>query len=84
MGEFSLSVDTNSQYDGEFWPIADNLAFYQSWFAAQAQCYERVDGWIFWSWKAQLGDPRWSYTDAVAAGMIPSDLNSIAGMTPCG
>lgn len=86
VGEWSLSVDTAHQSDPEFWPIANNLAFYQNWFAAQVQAYEKsdVDGWCFWSWKAQLGDPRWSYVDAVQAGIIPKDLNSIASMRPCG
>lgn len=85
VGEWSLSIATDHQSDSEFWPLASNLKFYQEWFAAQVQAYEKSDisGWVFWSWKAQLDDARWSYTDAVTAGIIPKDLGSIAAMTPC-
>ena len=87
VGEWSLSVATANQYDSDFWPISGSvLTFYQNWFYAQVQTYEKsdVEGWIFWSWKAQLGDPRWSYTDAVTAGIIPTDLSTVAGQRPCG
>lgn len=85
VGEWSLSVDTDHEKDAQFWPIANNIDFYKKWFAAQVQAYEKssVEGWIFWSWKAQLGDPRWSYSDAVTAGIVPKDLNKIAGMKVC-
>jgi hypothetical protein len=85
VGEWSLSVATAQQNDADFWPIANNLQFYQQWFAAQVRAYEKsdVDGWIFWSWKAQLGDPRWSYTDAVSAGIIPTALSGVAASAPC-
>lgn len=50
--------------------------FYADWFAAQINAYEADTlGWIFWTWKSQLGDYRWSYQDAVAAGVIPTNLN---------
>jgi hypothetical protein len=61
IGEFSLSVPDNVQWNGDWHPDS-NKAFYSQWFAAQIMSYERdTNGWIFWSWKTQLGDYRWSY-----------------------
>ena len=59
VGEWSMTVQ-NGQ-DSQFWPISDNLDFYQKWFNAQVRAYEKQDGWVFWSWKTNLGDPRWDY-----------------------
>lgn len=54
------------------------------WFAAQVQSYEQHLGWVFWNWKSQLGtDYRWSYKAAVDAGVIPTDLGSIAAVNIC-
>src|SRR4051812_16239942 len=61
VGEFSLSVPDNVQWNGDWHPDS-NKDFYNRWFAAQIIRYERdTNGWIFWSWKTQLGDYRWSY-----------------------
>lgn len=51
-----------------------NTKFYTDWFAAQIMTYEQQLGWIFWTWKSQLGDYRWSYQDAVSAGIIPTGM----------
>jgi glucan endo-1,6-beta-glucosidase len=82
VGEFSLSVPDNVQWtDG--WNPNSQQGFYKQWFAAQAMAYEKQMGWIFWSWKSQLGDYRWAYQDAVAAGVIPTDLNSVYNEGAC-
>ena len=60
-GEWSLSVPDDVQ-DTDGWSTANNVDFYTKWFAAQAQNYEKNLGWIFWSWKTDLGDYRWGYT----------------------
>lgn len=61
IGEWSLSVPDNVEWTNEWNPF-NNVDFYRRWFAAQVQTYERsTNGWIFWTWKANLGDPRWSY-----------------------
>ncbi|KAJ5151275.1 glucan endo-1-6-beta-glucosidase B [Penicillium canariense] len=57
------------------WDPSSNTDFYETWFAAQAHSYEKLQGWVFWNWKAQLNDYRWSYQDAVKSGVIPKDLN---------
>ena len=59
VGEWSLSPKPENQ--AEFLPTQGNEAWYRQWFEAQVQAYERLDGWIFWSWRAGLGDWRWSY-----------------------
>jgi hypothetical protein len=61
VGEWSLAVPDNVEWtDG--WNPTTQQAFYKKWFAAQVISYERQIGWIFWTWKSQLGsDYRWSY-----------------------
>ncbi|KAB8272545.1 putative glucan endo-1,6-beta-glucosidase B [Aspergillus minisclerotigenes] len=76
IGEWSLGVPDNVQETADWKPYS-NLDFYQKWFAAQVQNYEQHQGWIFWTWKTQLGEYRWSYRDGVKAGVIPTDLNAV-------
>ncbi|KAG9234072.1 putative glucan endo-1,6-beta-glucosidase B [Amylocarpus encephaloides] len=77
VGEWSLSVPDNVQWNGD-WHPNNQKAFYAQWWAAQTASYERMtNGWVFWSWKTQLGDYRWSYSEAVAAGVIPSNAANI-------
>jgi aryl-phospho-beta-D-glucosidase BglC (GH1 family) len=77
VGEFSLSVPDNVEWTSAWNPSSiANTAFYKKWFAAQVTSYEaHTSGWIFWTWKSQLGDYRWSYQDAVAAGVIPTNID---------
>lgn len=61
VGEFSLSVPDAVQWDAD-WDPSTQQSFYARWFAAQVQAYEGTAmGWVFWTWKSQLGDYRWSY-----------------------
>ncbi|KAG0649332.1 hypothetical protein D0Z07_4138, partial [Hyphodiscus hymeniophilus] len=77
VGEFSLSPPDDVEQSNT-WETSGNVDFYTQWFAAQVTGYEKsTNGWIFWTWKTQLGDYRWSYSDAVAAGVIPKNLSSI-------
>ncbi|KAJ5418597.1 uncharacterized protein N7487_002147 [Penicillium crustosum] len=82
VGEWSLSVADETGWDSD-WNPASNTDFYKRWFAAQATTYEKRLGWIFWTWKAELGDYRWSYKDAVTAGVIPTNLNSVFDLKVC-
>ncbi|QGA15346.1 hypothetical protein EYB26_003003 [Talaromyces marneffei] len=82
ISEWSLSVPDNVQ-DTAGWDPSTNKDFYAKWFVAQVITYEKQDGWLFWSWKSELGDYRWSYQDAVAAGVIPTDLDSVYGLGVC-
>ncbi|TVY37118.1 Glucan endo-1,6-beta-glucosidase [Lachnellula subtilissima] len=77
VGEFSLSVPDDVQWTSG-WEPSSNTAFYTQWFAAQVLSYEKnTNGWIFWTWKSQLGDYRWSYQEAVAAGVIPNNPGNV-------
>lgn len=83
VGEFSISVPDDVQWTSG-WDPSTQQAFYTDWFAAQIMSYETdTNGWVFWTWKAQLGDYRWSYSDAVAAGVIPTDLDSVYDLGAC-
>lgn len=62
VGEWSIAVpDDVEQTAG--WSPSSQKAFYTKWFAAQVHAYEKSTlGWVFWSWKSELGDDyRWSY-----------------------
>ncbi|KAI9640461.1 hypothetical protein NHQ30_011207 [Ciborinia camelliae] len=83
VGEFSISPPDNVQ-DTAGWSTSSQKAFYKQWFEAQVWGYEsHARGWIFWTWKAQLNDYRWSYLDAVEAGVVTKDLDAVAGTEAC-
>ena len=87
VGEWSLSVATDVQFDADWDPtVPSNVQFYNQWWAAQVMAYETTaQGWIFWTWKTSgsLNDSRWSYKLAVAAGLIPTDIDSAYTMGVC-
>lgn len=62
VGEWSIAVPDNVEKTPE-WSTSGQKDFYKRWFAAQVHSYEKYTlGWIFWTWKANLGDDyRWSY-----------------------
>jgi aryl-phospho-beta-D-glucosidase BglC (GH1 family) len=53
----------------------DDTDFFQKFFTAQQQLYEKpgMSGWVYWTWKTQLNDPRWTYSDATYRKLIPTD-----------
>ncbi|KAJ5084889.1 glucan endo-1,6-beta-glucosidase B [Penicillium alfredii] len=77
VGEWSLAVPKSMDKASDWQPNSSNADFYRKWFAAQVHSYEQGQGWVFWTWKSQLNDYRWSYQDAVKAGVIPKDFNSL-------
>lgn len=60
VGEWSLAVPDDVEGSSD-WDPSSNTEFYAKWFAAQVHSYEKQQGWVFWTWKAQLDDYRWSY-----------------------
>ncbi|KAK1754049.1 glycoside hydrolase [Echria macrotheca] len=66
VGEWSLVSDVD-------WP--SNQAFFSRWFTAQQQLYEKpgIAGWVYWTWKTELNDPRWTYSHLTALKWIPTD-----------
>ncbi|XXH04841.1 mRNA binding protein puf3 [Hypoxylon texense] len=82
--EWAISPPDRVENSDPAWRRDGNDDFYRRWFRAQAAGYERAAaGWTYWNWKAQLGDWRWSYRDAVAAGIVPRDLGGVAGSGAC-
>ncbi|KAF3052127.1 hypothetical protein E8E11_011134 [Didymella keratinophila] len=85
VGEWSLAVKQEKEWSAEFDPTREsNHAWYTQWWAAQVQAYEKQKGWIFWSWKTELGgDWRWSYQAAMEAGIIPEDFGKVNDLAKC-
>lgn len=81
VSEWSLAVNPTTSD----WDPTTNIAWYRQWWAAQVTSYEKTAGWVFWTWKTtgSLNDPRWDYQKAVAAGLIPTDIDSAYAMAPC-
>jgi hypothetical protein len=78
--EFSLTVDAGIEGNSEFdWKASKNQAFYSQWWIAQQRLYEQTNGWIFWTWKVELDNPRWSYQKAVGQGWIPGTAAGLEG-----
>jgi hypothetical protein len=74
--EWSLTVA--NEYTTEFdWKNDNNIPFYKQWFIAQQRLYEKTNGWIFWTWRTQLNDPRWDYSYLVYKQWVPT---SAAGL----
>lgn len=63
-GEWSMTSGVDSS----------DADFFKRWFTAQQQLYEApgMDGWVYWTWKTELNDPRWTYSDAVSSGYVPT------------
>jgi hypothetical protein len=74
--EWSLTVNNGGTPEFE-WTNSSNVAFYQQWFIAQQRLYEQTNGWIFWSWRTQINDPRWDYSYLVYLNWVPT---SAAGL----
>lgn len=85
VGEWSLSVNSTLKNTAEFAPRGQEAWYRDYWAAqAQAQAFERSDGWFFWSWKCDgTDDWRWCYKAAVAAGVIPEDAGAADSLSPC-
>ncbi|KAJ2980841.1 hypothetical protein NQ176_g2391 [Zarea fungicola] len=58
---------------------ASDTAFFTRWFTAQQQLYEKpgMAGWVFWTWKTDLNDPRWTYSVAADQGLIPTTASDL-------
>ena len=84
VGEWSLSVANDIQWTND-WNPNTNVDWYKQWWAAQVMAYEKVQGWIFWTWKTSgsLNDPRWDYQKAVATGIIPKNPDDAYTLGTC-
>ncbi|KAL7957933.1 glycoside hydrolase family 5 protein [Trichoderma compactum] len=89
IGEWSISVADSVQDNSELGirDRTDQAGWYQQFWAAQVQAFEKSAGWVFWTWKcnwiAGYNDWRWCLQAAVAAGAVPKDVGSAASLSPC-
>ena len=75
VSEFSISPADRVENNADF-NYSNQKTFYSRWFAAQINTYERdTAGWVFWSWKTELGgDYRWSYKRTILLPLPRSDI----------
>lgn len=73
--EFAVTGEW-SMTSGVDWKDA---AFFKRFFTAQQQLYEKpgMDGWIYWTWKTELNDPRWTYSYATYLNYVPTDAAAL-------
>lgn len=89
IGEWSLSVSSEVRSNEEFAIDGrpDQVEWYRTYWAAQAQTFEQAGGWLFWAWKCNwingIDEWRWCYKSAVAAGVIPEDATVADSLSPC-
>lgn len=64
-GEWSMTSNVD-WHDGDF---------FKKFFTAQQQLYEKpgMSGWVYWTWKTELNDPRWTYSYATYLNYVPTD-----------
>lgn len=58
-------------------------SFLRRYFESQISIGESVQGWVFWTWKAEEAD-EWSYQKGVEEGWIPRDLEERVFGDVCG
>ncbi|KAH4848337.1 hypothetical protein HBH70_075460 [Parastagonospora nodorum] len=76
--EWSLTVTSKYETSSEFdWKNPSNVPFYKQWFTAQQRLYEQTNGWIFWSWRTQINNPRWDYSYMLNQNWIPNSAASL-------
>ncbi|KDR85716.1 hypothetical protein GALMADRAFT_51675 [Galerina marginata CBS 339.88] len=56
--------------------------FLRQYWEAQVISYEKAQGWIQWTWKAEVAD-EWSYQAGLANGWIPQDPTNIQYRNLC-
>lgn len=68
-GEWSMTSSVDWQ----------DSSFFSKFFTAQQQLYETpgMSGWVYWTWKTELNDPRWTYSYATYLKYIPTDAASL-------
>ncbi|KAG6889978.1 hypothetical protein C0995_012938 [Termitomyces sp. Mi166 len=62
---------------------ASYKTFLRQYWEAQSSTYEQGQGWIQWTWKAEIAD-EWSYQAGLANGWIPKNPTTRAYPNICG
>ena len=83
VGEWSLGLDLNAletwgrSVFGNRQPAVDDFQLnliYRAYAAAQLLCFEKYQGWFFWSYKTETM-PAWSFRDCVERGWLPATFS---------
>ncbi|KDQ12586.1 glycoside hydrolase family 5 protein [Botryobasidium botryosum FD-172 SS1] len=61
----------------------DYKNFLRKFWEAQVTAFEKGQGWIYWTWKAEQADD-WSYQNGLAGGWIPKNPNDRLYPKVCG
>lgn len=93
IGEWSISVADGIDNTSEFAITGDGIdveaqkKWYQQYWAAQVQTFEKSGGWIFWTYKCNwingIDEWRWCFQSAVQNGVIPTAVSKAASLSPC-
>ncbi|CAE7135035.1 unnamed protein product [Rhizoctonia solani] len=69
----STFVRTCADITGSMDKFSDDYKMWlRRYWDAQTIAYERGNGWVYWTWKAESAD-EWSYSKGLEGGWIPSD-----------
>lgn len=88
-GEWSISVADSVEWGNSELSITSSGAveWYRRWWGAQFLSYEKIDGWIYWTWKVNWiggrNDWRWGYQQGVQAGVIPRNPQDVYSWNVC-
>ncbi|KIY67787.1 glycoside hydrolase family 5 protein [Cylindrobasidium torrendii FP15055 ss-10] len=79
----STKIDSCDRYTGSGMLFSEDykIALRKFW-EAQVIAFERVNGWIQWTWKAEQADD-WSYQAGLRYGWIPQDPTDLNYPTLC-
>ncbi|KAF9003932.1 glycoside hydrolase family 5 protein [Cyathus striatus] len=62
-----------SNYTGSYSGFSDDyMTFLRMYWEVQIEVGETIQGWVFWTWKAENAD-EWSYQRGLEGGWIPQD-----------
>jgi glucan 1,3-beta-glucosidase len=80
----SKGVGSCSGLTGKASTFSDSYKkFLRQFWEAQAITYEKTQGWIQWTWKAEIAD-EWSYQAGLANGWIPKNPTDFKYPEICG
>ncbi|KZV62907.1 glycoside hydrolase family 5 protein [Peniophora sp. CONT] len=72
-GDGNAALGNCTGYTGNYSTFSDDYKSYlRKYWEVQVEVGERVQGWIYWTWKAENADD-WSYQKGLEGGWIPQD-----------
>jgi len=81
---YEQSVGSCSGWTGRASTFSNSYkTFLRQFWEAQAMTYEKAQGWIQWTWKAEYAD-EWSYQAGLANGWIPKNPTDYKYPNICG